>query len=173
MNIHHQQVHSLPDNHQHQSSTPDNHQLQGRISQHETLWPNIWGRYQVLLLSLDLVRPWGGDGTISKICVQLNILILSRFLCQKFGGVIKLDCPVLNFTSWNNVVQCLASWVRLTLVQQIANIAWMSFDLQEHKIHNNASLVMEHKWDHTIKSKCDDNPRTKVNYSSTSHWHRI
>ena len=48
------------------------------------------------------------------------------------------------FTSWNNVVQFLASWVRLTLVRQIANIAWMSFDLQEHKIHNNASLVMEH-----------------------------
>ena len=44
----------------------------------------------------------------------------------------------------DNVVQSLASWVRLNLVQQIANVAWMSFDLQEHKIHNNASLVMEH-----------------------------
>ena len=43
------------------------------------------------------------------------------------------------FTSWNNDVQSLASWVRLTLVQQIPNIAWISFDLQEHKIHNNAS----------------------------------
>ena len=25
-----------------------------------------------------------------------------------------------------------------------SNIAWISFDLQEHKIHNNVSLVMEH-----------------------------
>ena len=24
------------------------------------------------------------------------------------------------------------------------NIAWVSFDLQEHKIHNNIALVMEH-----------------------------
>ena len=35
-------------------------------------------------------------------------------------------------------------WVRLILVQQIANIAWMSFDLQEYKIHDNVSLVVEH-----------------------------
>ena len=36
---------------------------------------------------------------------------------------------------------CSAFWVRVTLVQQTA---WMSFDLKEHKIHNNVSLVMEH-----------------------------
>ena len=29
----------------------------------------------------------------------------------------------------------------------VPNIAWVSFDLQEHKIHNNVALVVEHsKW---------------------------
>ena len=38
--------------------------------------PNIWGSYQVLLLSLGPVSggPWGREGTISKMCLQLNIL---------------------------------------------------------------------------------------------------
>ena len=37
------------------------------------------------------------------------------------------------------------SGAKETLVQQVPNIAWVSFDLQEHKIHNNVALVMEHK----------------------------
>ena len=32
----------------------------------------------------------------------------------------------------------------VVVVVEITNIAWTSFDLQEHKIHNNASLVMGH-----------------------------
>ena len=32
----------------------------------------------------------------------------------------------------------------VVVVVEITNIAWISFDLQEHKIHDNASLVMEH-----------------------------
>ena len=39
---------------------------------------------------------------------------------------------------------CSVSGARVTLVQQMPNIAWVSFDLQEHKIHNNVALVMEH-----------------------------
>ena len=39
---------------------------------------------------------------------------------------------------------CSLSGARMTLVQQVPNIAWVSFDLQEHKIHNNVSLVMGH-----------------------------
>ena len=27
-----------------------------------------------------------------------------------------------------------------------SDIAWVSFDLQEHKTHNNAALVMDHKY---------------------------
>ena len=39
---------------------------------------------------------------------------------------------------------CSVSGVRVTLVQQIPNNAWMSFVPQEYKIRNNVSLVMEH-----------------------------
>ena len=36
--------------------------------------PNIWGSYQIELLSLGPVEPRGGKGTISKMCVQFKIL---------------------------------------------------------------------------------------------------
>ncbi len=36
--------------------------------------PNIWGSYQIGLLSLGPVEPRGGKGTISKMCVQFKIL---------------------------------------------------------------------------------------------------
>ena len=36
--------------------------------------PHIWGNYQVRLLSLSPVGPWGGEGTFSEMCVQFNIL---------------------------------------------------------------------------------------------------
>ena len=32
--------------------------------------PNIWGNYQLWLLSLGPVGPWGGEGTNSKMCVE-------------------------------------------------------------------------------------------------------
>ena len=49
------------------------------------------------------------------------------------------------WTILNHILKhcCSVSGVRLTLVQQTPDIAWMSFDLEEHKIHNNVSLVME------------------------------
>ena len=60
-------------------------------------------------------------------------------------------------------------WVRLILVQQIANIAWMSFDLQEHKIHNNASLVMEHSLNMLcLTVKQEGHPPLQQNYWAES-----
>ena len=51
--------------------------------------PKIWGSVQVGLLS---VSPAGGRAQFSKCMYNSTFLILSWFLCQTFGGVIKLDC---------------------------------------------------------------------------------
>ena len=39
---------------------------------------------------------------------------------------------------------CLMAEVRLKPNPKESDIAWFSFDLQEHKTHNNAALVMDH-----------------------------
>ena len=54
--------------------------------------PNIWVSYQVRLLSLGPVGPWEGRAQFLKCVHNSTFLILSWFLCQTFGGVIKLDC---------------------------------------------------------------------------------
>ena len=54
--------------------------------------PNIWGSYQVGLLSLGPVGPWEGRTQFLKCVYNSTFLILSWFLCQTFGGVIKFDC---------------------------------------------------------------------------------
>ena len=51
--------------------------------------PNSWGSYRVRLLFLG---PEGGDCTNSKMSVHFNIFDSIFILCQKFGGVFKLDC---------------------------------------------------------------------------------
>ena len=52
--------------------------------------PNIWGNYQVWLLSLSPVGPWGGEGTISKMCLQLTFLIQSwQFLTSLQGPAVR------------------------------------------------------------------------------------
>ena len=54
--------------------------------------PNIWVSYQVGLLSLGPVGPWEGRAQFLKCVYNSTFLILSWFLCQTFGGVIKFDC---------------------------------------------------------------------------------
>ena len=54
--------------------------------------PNIWWCYQVGLLSLGPVGPWGRGAQFLKCVYNLTFLILSWFLCQTFGRGIKLDC---------------------------------------------------------------------------------
>ena len=54
--------------------------------------PNIWVSYQVGLLSLGPVGPWEGRTQFLKGVYNSTFLILSWFLCQTFGWVIKLDC---------------------------------------------------------------------------------
>ena len=51
--------------------------------------PKIWGSIQVGLLS---VGPAGGRAQFLKCMYNSTFLILSLFLCQTFGGVIKSDC---------------------------------------------------------------------------------
>ena len=51
--------------------------------------PIIWGSVQVGLLS---VSPAGGRAQFLKCMYNSTFLILSLFLCQTFGRVIKLDC---------------------------------------------------------------------------------
>ena len=53
--------------------------------------PNSWGSYRVRLLFLGPEGD-GGDCTNSKMCVQINIFYSILILCQKFGGIFKLDC---------------------------------------------------------------------------------
>ena len=61
--------------------------------QHFLFYPNfvpkIWGNIQVGLLS---VGPAGGRAQFLKCMYNSTFLILSLFLCQTFGGVIKFYC---------------------------------------------------------------------------------
>ena len=54
--------------------------------------PNIWVSYQVWLLSLGPVGPWEGRTQFLKCVYNSTFLILSWFVCQTFGGIIKFDC---------------------------------------------------------------------------------
>ena len=64
---------------------------------------------------------------------------------------------------------CSVSGARLTLVQQMPNIAWVSFDLQEHKIHNNVALVMGHYYTQLYRSAAIVHEDCSQNYTTHTH----
>ena len=64
---------------------------------------------------------------------------------------------------------CSVSGARVTLVQQMLNIAWMSFVLQEHKIHNNVALVMGHYYTQLYRSAAIVHEDCSQNYTTHTH----
>ena len=86
------------------------------------------------------------------------VCLFLMFIFSSQGHIIKVfdnsgSIQLTKCSTWNLIFpfyilkcSCLMAEVWLKSNPNRSNIAWVSFDLQEHKSHNNSALAMDHNW---------------------------